>query len=153
MNSNELLPQQGRNFSAVQTGPAHELGRYSFNHPRLPRSAKGKIFLKDLVGLTGMEVSLNRLPAGKGMPFLHVHQKNEELYIFTGGRGQFQVDGEIIPIEPGTVIRVSPDGARAWKNSSTEDLYFVCIQARAGTMAGSTIEDGLPITKPFTWPE
>ena len=153
MNSAEPLTQQGRNFSAAQTGPAHELSRYSFKHPRLSRPARGKVFLKDLLGLTGMEVSLNRLPAGKGMPFLHVHRQNEELYVFTGGRGQFQVDGEIIPIEPGTVIRVSPGGERAWKNNSTEDLYFLCIQARAGSMTDSTIEDGLAIEKPLTWPE
>ncbi|MBI3849135.1 MAG: hypothetical protein HY298_02420 [Verrucomicrobia bacterium] len=47
---------------------------------------------------------------------------------------------------------MSPDGERVWKNDSTEDLYFICVQARVGIMAGSTIEDGFPVANPVTWP-
>jgi uncharacterized cupin superfamily protein len=47
----------------------------------------GKYFIGKELGLTGCEVSLNRLPAGKGMPFVHTHKKNEELYIVLRGSG------------------------------------------------------------------
>lgn len=36
--------------------------------------------LHDLLGLTGAEVSVNHLPAGAGVPFVHSHRKNEEIY-------------------------------------------------------------------------
>ncbi|MBX9666301.1 MAG: hypothetical protein K2X93_01730 [Candidatus Obscuribacterales bacterium] len=57
----------------------------------------GKLFLKDHLGLTGMQVSLNLFPAGASMPFYH--QQNEELYIFTRGEGQIQLDNETFDVE------------------------------------------------------
>lgn len=36
--------------------------------------------LHDALGLTGCEVSVNTLPAGAGIPFVHAHTKNEEVY-------------------------------------------------------------------------
>ena len=33
--------------------------------------------LHDILGLTGAEVSINQLPAGAGVPFVHAHQQNE----------------------------------------------------------------------------
>jgi hypothetical protein len=38
------------------------------------------------------------------------------------------MDGEEFPIQEGSLIRVAPDGERAWK-AGAEDLYFICIQA------------------------
>ena len=37
--------------------------------------------LHDVLGLTGAEISINHLPAGVGVPFVHSHKKNEEIYI------------------------------------------------------------------------
>ena len=37
--------------------------------------------LHDLLGLTGAEISFNNLPAGAGVPFIHSHKNNEEIYI------------------------------------------------------------------------
>ena len=36
--------------------------------------------LHDILGLTGAEVSINNLPAGVGVPFIHSHKQNEEIY-------------------------------------------------------------------------
>ena len=38
--------------------------------------------LHDSLSLTGAEISVNNLPAGAGVPFVHSHKKNEEIYIF-----------------------------------------------------------------------
>ena len=35
--------------------------------------------LHDVLGLTGAEISINNLPAGAGVPFVHSHKKNEEI--------------------------------------------------------------------------
>ncbi len=110
----------------------------------------GKYFVGENLGLTGCEVSLNRLPAGKGMPFVHSHKKNEELYIVLRGSGIFYVDGEEFPIGEGSLIRVAPEGERAWK-AGDEDLYFICIQAEAGSLSQATRQDGLLLQTKTSW--
>jgi uncharacterized cupin superfamily protein len=142
----------GPNFTALHAGDWADMGRYEFPHPLLPRPVKGKLFLKEPLGLTGMELSLNKLPPGKGVPFLHKHRQNEELYLFVKGRGQFQVDGAVIDVREGTCVRVSPGGARTWRNNSTEDLYYVVIQAREGSLSQWTLQDGVPLPDKVEWP-
>lgn len=45
------------------------------------------------------------------------------------------------------MIRVAPEGERAWK-AGDEDLYFFCIQAEVGSLSQATLEDGIrPATK------
>ena len=86
------------------------------------------------------------------MPFYHKHQLNEEIYIFLKGEGEFQIDDKVLPISEGTVVRVSQEGERCWRNTSeTEDLYYVVVQARAGTYAGNTVEDGVGAQKRVSW--
>lgn len=110
----------------------------------------GKYFIGKELGLTGCEVSLNRLPAGKGMPFVHSHQRNEELYIVLRGSGTFFVDGEEFPIQEGSLVRVAPEGERAWR-AGDEDLYFICVQAEAGSLTQATLEDGNRLTTKASW--
>ena len=50
--------------------------------------------LHDVLGLTGAEISINNLPAGVGVPFVHSHKKNEEIYIILSGKGSAVLDGE-----------------------------------------------------------
>ena len=57
--------------------------------PDVPLPARGKLFLRSLLGSAGLELSLNALPPGKGTPFLHRHQENDEVFVVVGGRGQF----------------------------------------------------------------
>ena len=127
---------RGTNFTCVHAGPMEEWTRFRLEPPDVPLPARGKLFLRSLLGSAGLEMSLNVVPAGKGMPFLHQHQQNEEVYVVVGGRGQFLVDGECINVEEGSVLRISPPAARAWRNNSDAPLYFLCLQYRADTTAG-----------------
>jgi mannose-6-phosphate isomerase-like protein (cupin superfamily) len=102
----------------------------------------GKYFLKNNLGLTGMEVSMNILPAGAAVPFKHRHKKHEELYFIIKGEGEFDIDDECLPIKEGSMIRVAPNGIRTWRNTGKDDLYYMVIQAQAGSMAIETVEDG-----------
>ena len=138
------MKQSGTNFTAEHIGPLEQLLEKDF------MGFHGKYFLGGQLGLTGCEVSLNRLPAGKGMPFVHSHKKNEELYIVLRGSGIFYVDGEEFPIAEGSLIRVAPAGERAWKAGS-EDLYFICIQAEAGSLSQATLVDGNRLTSKASW--
>lgn len=135
---------QGTNFTAEQTGPFETLLNREF------MGFHGKYFIGRELGLSGCEVSLNRLPAGKGMPFVHSHQRNEELYIVIKGSGTFFVDGEEFPVSEGSLVRVAPEGERAWK-AGDEDLYFICIQAEAGSLSQATLEDGTRLTTKASW--
>jgi mannose-6-phosphate isomerase-like protein (cupin superfamily) len=76
---------------------------------------------------------------------------NEEIYIFIQGNGEFQVDGSVFPVSEGTVVRVDCDGERCWRNNSDEDLYWLVIQARAGSYQGETSEDGIGVEKRVSW--
>jgi len=133
-----------KNYSVEHIGPLEELLQRNF------MGLNGKYFIGSELGLTGCEVSLNRLPAGKGMPFVHTHTKNEELYIVLRGSGTFYVDGEEFPIHEGSLIRVAPAGERAWK-AGEEDLYFICIQAGAGSLSLATLLDGNKTATKTSW--
>ncbi len=117
--------RKGRTGSRYQVG---ETGRLD--------EVDDKLFIGQPLGFTGMEVSLNRVPPGWSMPFLHDHREHEELYLFLGGEGEFQVDGDIFPVSAGTAVRVSPGGIRAWRNTGTGDLLCVIVQANADSLAG-----------------
>ena len=138
------MSKQKQNFSTEHIGPLETLLQRDF------MGFPGKYFIGGNLGLTGCEVSLNRLPAGKGMPFVHAHKKNEELYIVLRGNGTFFVDGEEFPVQEGSLIRVAPAGERAWKAGS-EDLYFICVQAEAGSLSQATLEDGIRLATPTSW--
>jgi len=132
------------NYSAEHTGPFETLLDRDF------MGFHGKYFIGKELGLTGSEVSLNRLPAGKGIPFVHAHKKNEELYIVLRGNGTFFVDGDEFPVQEGSLIRVAPAGERAFKAGS-EDLYFICIQTEAGSLSQATLEDGVRLATTTSW--
>ncbi len=119
--------------------------------PEVPLPAKGKLFLQKVLGSAGLEMSLNVVPLGKGIHFLHRHQQNEEVYVVVGGRGQFLVDGECINVEEGSVVRIGPAAARAWRNNSDAPLYFLCLQYRANSVIQGGTLDGERVEGKPTW--
>jgi mannose-6-phosphate isomerase-like protein (cupin superfamily) len=141
----------GKNFTAIDLGPLSGLTKFKFRPPGMNVEAEGKAFLNHLLGLTSAEISVNKMPPGVSMPFYHKHRLNEEIYIFIKGKGEFQIDDKVFPVCEGSVVRVAPDGERCWRNNSEEELYFVVIQARAGTYEGNTAEDGVGVQKRVSW--
>ncbi|MBS0634200.1 MAG: cupin domain-containing protein [Verrucomicrobia bacterium] len=139
------MKKNGNNFSCIDFGPFENLSQYCFEHPKLTEGVAGKLFLKKELALTSMEVSLNKFPAGTSMPFSHKHRENEELYLFLKGKGEFCVDGNWFEVQEGSAIRVAPNGVRTWRSSSSDELIFIVIQAKAGTLEGSSIQDGIPV--------
>jgi mannose-6-phosphate isomerase-like protein (cupin superfamily) len=142
---------RGTNFICFHAGPMEAWTQYKLEPPEVPRPAQGKLFLRNLLGSAGMEMSLNVLPPGKGIPFLHRHQENDEVYVVIGGRGQFLVDGECIDVAEGSVLRIGPHGARAWRNNSNAPLYFLCIQYRADSVIQGGTLDGQKVEGTPTW--
>ena len=111
----------------------------------------GRTELHELLSLTGTEVSINNLPAGVIIPFVHAHTNNEELYIVLSGKGSFFVDGEEFLISEGDCLRVDPKGERCLKAADDSALRYLCIQSRAGSLQGYTMSDGI-ISEEFKKP-
>jgi mannose-6-phosphate isomerase-like protein (cupin superfamily) len=146
------MVQSAQNYAVVHLGKFAELRQFTFATPKFPREVEGKVFLKQLLNLTSAEISLNNLPADKSVPFYHKHRLNEEIYIFVQGQGEFQVDGQIFPVQQGSIVRVAPEGERCLRNvSDKEDLCWIVIQARAGSYSDHTIEDGVGVARKVSW--
>ena len=142
---------RGANFTGFHAGPMEEWTQFRLEPPTVPLPAKGKLFLQNLLGSAGLEISLNVVPPGTGMPFLHRHQQNDEVYVVVGGRGQFLVDGECIDVAEGSVLCMSPPAARAWRNHSDAPLYFLCIQYRADSAIQGGTRDGQRVEGKPVW--
>ncbi len=99
--------------------------------------------LHEDLALSGAEVSVNNLPAGVGIPFVHAHTDNEELYIVLSGRGMFFVDGEEFSVKEGDCVRIDPKGERCLKAAEDSPLRYLCIQTRKGSLQGFTTTDAV----------
>jgi mannose-6-phosphate isomerase-like protein (cupin superfamily) len=143
---------QGMNFVCVHAGSKEAWGQFRLEPPEVPRPAQGKLFLGKLLESSGLEMSLNVVPPGKGIPFLHRHRNNDEVYVVIGGRGQFLVDGECLDVAEGSVLCIRPAGARAWRNNSDAPLYFLCIQYRGDSVIQGTTQDGQKVEGRPVWP-
>lgn len=102
---------------------------------------EGKQFVKDVTGATSCEISFGTLPIGVSVPFFHSHKANEENYIILSGEGKFQIDGEVIDVAEGSVIRVSTNCDRNLKCTSSIPMVYICIQAKEGSLEGYTSTD------------
>ena len=142
----------GKNYAAVNVGKMNEIIEHEL--PMGPDvTIKGKVFVGQAVGATGSELSFQTLVPGQDSGFLHTHKTHEELYFILKGEGQYQVDGEVFPVGEGSVIRVSPEGKRALKNTGSENLTMLCIQYKANsfTDADSPMTDGNILSDPLNW--
>ncbi|HWR38403.1 MAG TPA: cupin domain-containing protein [Patescibacteria group bacterium] len=138
------MTTQKNRYSVVEMGTWESLGNREY------KGRQGKFFAGEDLGLTGCEISMNRLPAGTGAPFVHAHKKNEELYLVIGGTGTFFVDGDEFPIREGSMVRVAPAGERALQ-AGDQDLYYICIQAQEGSLTQATFDDGIRLETETSW--
>ena len=56
------------------------------NYQKKSVAQDARVELHDSLALTGAEVSINHLPAGAGVPFVHSHKQNEEITASFRGR-------------------------------------------------------------------
>ena len=110
-----------------------------------------RVTIKEKLDLTGAEISANRLPAGAEIPFAHSHKRNEEIYIFTSGKGLFWLDGTKHPVKEGTAIRVSPSCVRSIRADNSTGLSYFCIQVDEGSLVQATQDDAILSDKKPKW--
>lgn len=142
--------EKGTNFSAANFGKLADIKDYVLElGPEI--KIPGKVFGGQAVGATGGEFSLQVFAPGQETGFLHTHKKHEELYFFLSGKGEFQVDGDVFPVEEGSVVRVAPDGCRSVRNNGNEPLVMLCVQYRGNTFTAEDAADGNILNKPVKW--
>ena len=150
---NVKITSEGLNHCAIDLGHFNDLMDYSYMHPKRHQEVKGKQFVGEILKTTGAEISFTIIPPGTELPFLHQHHQHEEIYVFLKGSGQFQVDESVFDVSEGSVVRVSPNGKRTYRNNSDKPLIFMCIQCKAGSLEGYNVADGFRSEGVISWAE
>ncbi|MCI8751067.1 MAG: cupin domain-containing protein [Lachnospiraceae bacterium] len=99
--------------------------------------------LHDKLSLTGAEVSINSLPAGASVPFIHSHKNNEEIYAVLEGKGKAVIDGEDVELAAGDWLRISPAGKRQFFAAEDSAISFICIQVKENSLGNYTVDDAV----------
>lgn len=113
------------------------------NFNRCNVNFKGREELHDKLFLTGAEVSLNYLPKGTSVPFVHSHKQNEEIYIILEGEGTAVIDKEIVKLTKGDCLRISPKSKRQFFAGKDSSITFVCIQVKENSLDAFTMSDAI----------
>jgi hypothetical protein len=71
--------------------------------------------------------------------------------LYCWARSSFYIDGEEFAVAEGDLLRLDPAAARCVKADSDSSLRYVCIQTSAGSLAGFTGTDGVPVHAKPSW--
>ena len=113
----------------------------NFSKVSVALDARTELHVK--LSLTGAEVSINNLPAGASVPFVHSHKNNEEIYVVLAGKGKAVIDGEDVELAAGDWIRISPAGKRQFFAAEDSAISFACIQVKENSLEGYTKDDAV----------
>lgn len=113
------------------------------NYKKVSVPADARVELHDQLGLTGAEVSINSMPAGAQVPFVHAHKQNEEIYAILSGKGVMNLDGENVELKAGDWLRVAPEVKRQLSAAPDEGITYICIQVKEGSLEGFTMTDAI----------
>lgn len=141
-NSKKIEKQiEAKNVSFADLGIFSEIKDYIMECPDAKLTMNSKLFVKDLLKLTGMEMSINHMEPNIKGAFSHKHKTNEEVYLVLHGNGVMEVDGTEYPLKEGSIMRVAPDGIRKL-SSGDKGITYICIQTRKDSLEGYTMTDG-----------
>jgi hypothetical protein len=115
-----------------------------FDFAHLPRLTSPRRQLE----LQGVAIGLIKLPPNEGYTFTHRHRKQEEVYIVIEGSGTILIDDELLPLDRGDAVRVSPEARRALKAADL-GLLVICAGGVAegypkNPNSRYMIDDGIP---------
>ena len=104
-------------------------------------STEARTELHDRLSLTGAEISINNLPAGGCVPFVHAHKENEEIYYILSGKGSAVIEDEAVELSKGDWLMIPPASRRQLYASKEEGISYICIQVKSGSLSAYTAED------------
>ena len=113
------------------------------NYTKTTIGKENRIELHEKLSLTGAEISLNELPAGASVPFIHSHKENEEIYGILSGNGKVIIDGEEISLSTGDWLKIAPAAKRQFFASDISGITYICIQVKENSLEHFTAEDAV----------
>lgn len=113
------------------------------NYTKTNIGNEGRMELHEALSLTGAEVSIHSLPAGAGVPFVHSHKNNEEIYGVISGKGTATIDNKTIEIVAGDWLKISPAAKRQFFAASDSGITYICIQVKENSLGGFTADDAV----------
>ncbi|MFV0479238.1 MAG: cupin domain-containing protein [Anaerorhabdus sp.] len=102
---------------------------------------EARVELHEALALTGAEISINSLPAGASVPFVHFHKNNEEIYGILSGCGKAIIDGEEMQLVAGDWVKISPLAKRQFFADENSPISYVCIQVKENSLDTYTMTD------------
>lgn len=99
--------------------------------------------LHETLSLTGAEISINQLPAGANVPFVHSHKSNEEIYGILSGKGRAVIDNEEIELTAGDWLKIAPSAKRQFFAANDSDITYICIQVKEYSLDVFTANDAV----------
>ncbi len=111
------------------------------NFDKIEAKNEARVELHDALHLTGAEISINALPKGASVPFVHSHKQNEEIYGILEGKGKAEIDGVTVPLKAGDWLRISPVAKRRFFAADDSAIRYICIQVRTNSLEGYTAAD------------
>ena len=113
------------------------------NFIRLSKQEGARVELHDQLALTGAEISVNTIPAGGCVPFVHAHQNNEEIYYILSGSGKAVIDDDKVCLQQGDWLKIDPAGKRQLFAGENQELSYLCIQVKAHSLKRYTADDAI----------
>lgn len=113
------------------------------NYTKTTIGTESRSELHETLALTGAEISLNELPAGAGVPFIHSHKENEEIYGVFSGKGKVVIDGEEISLSDGDWLKIAPAAKRQFFAADNSGITYICIQVKENSLEHFTAEDAI----------
>lgn len=111
------------------------------NYAKVSVNQESRTELHDLLSLSGAEISINNLPAGASVPFVHSHKQNEEIYGVFAGKGKIELDGETVTLAQGDWVHVFPEAKRRVFAAEDAGISFVCIQVKKNSLESYSQND------------
>jgi len=131
-------------YKVVSMNSFEDIHQHTFKVENSSFKKESKLFLKELLDLSGMEISYNIFKPSEKMPFSHTHNENEEVYIIVKGQAEFTVDDKTFLLQEGSCVNVKPNGIRSYKNTSDmNELVFIVLQAKEDSLNYANIKDGV----------
>lgn len=136
-------------------GTSRQKSPYSKSFFDLKTQPDGLLSLKRALDLDGVGLAIVNFAPGQGYTFTHSHECQEEIYICVQGKGQMQLDHEVLDMEPGDIIRVSPETRRSvyclpscskigYSMNSSPEHFVLYVVGAIPPASGYLIDDGIP---------
>lgn len=113
------------------------------NYTKTNIGNEGRTELHEKLSLTGAEVSVNQLPAGAGIPFIHSHKNNEEIYGILSGKGKAVIDDQEVGLAAGDWLKISPAAKRQFFAADDSGITYICIQVKENSLESFTADDAV----------